>query len=66
MEKERNKIVLEGVYFHLIQALSLFAKLDLSGLGPLEEKEWNDRIENCKNALKFTKDLAKKLSALLE
>ncbi len=66
MDKEKNKIVPERVYFHLLQALSLFAKLDLSGFGPLEEKEWNDRIENCKNALTFTKDLAKKLSALLE
>ena len=66
MDKERNKLVSEGVYFHLIQALSLLAQLDLSGLGPLEEKEWNDRVANCRNALEFTKDLAKKLSALFE
>jgi hypothetical protein len=64
-EKEGNKMVLEKVIFHLLQAARLCSQLDLSRLGALEQREWEDRIKICKNALEFTKDSVEKLSILI-
>jgi hypothetical protein len=65
MDKETNRIVLEQISFHLLEAMRLCNQLNLSELGSLKQKEWNDRINLCKNALEFTKDSAEKLSKLL-
>ncbi len=65
MGKEINRMIMEKISFHLLEALQLCSHLDLSGLGPLEQKEWTEKIKLCKNALDFTKDTAEKLSALL-
>jgi hypothetical protein len=59
---KRNKVIMEQIFFHLLETLRLCNQLDLSGLGPLEQKEWDDRIKLCKNALEFTKDSVEKLT----
>ena len=64
-DKERNRMVMEQVFFHLLETLRLCSQLNLSGLGPLEQKEWNDRMKLCKNALEFTKNSVEKLSKLI-
>ncbi len=64
-DKEKNRIVLEGISFHLITALRFCSQLDLSGLSSLEQGEWNERIKICKNALEFTKESVEKLSKIL-
>jgi nucleoid DNA-binding protein len=65
INKEENKMIMEKIFFHLLETLQLCSKLDLSGLGPLEQKEWNDRIQLCKNALEFTKNSVEKLSKFI-
>ena len=66
MDKEINRIVLRKISFHLLDAMQLCSQLDLSGIGSFEQKEWNNRIKLCKNALEFTKDSAERLSKLFE
>ena len=66
IEKERNRIALERISFHLNEAMRFCNQLDLSGLGLLEQSEWNDRMKVCKNAIEFTKDSVQKLSKILE
>lgn len=66
IDKERNIIALERISFHLDEAMRFCSRLDLSGLGPLEQTEWNDRMKVCKNAIEFTKESAAKLSKILE
>ena len=65
MDEEKNRIALERISFHLVEALRLCTQLDFSGLGSLEQREWNDRIKICKNALEFTQDSVKKLNKIL-
>ena len=38
IDKERNKIGLDRISFHLDQTMRFCNQLDLSGLGPLEQK----------------------------
>ncbi len=64
-DKERNRIVLEGISFHLIEALRLCSQLDLSEFSSFEQREWNEKIKFCKNALEFTKESVEKLSKVL-
>jgi hypothetical protein len=64
-DKERNRMIMEQVFFHLLETLRLCSELNLSGLGPLEQKEWNDKMKLCKNALEFTKSSVEKLSKLI-
>ena len=66
IDKERNRIALEQVSFHLNEAMRFCSRLDLSGLGPLEQTEWNDRMKNCKDAIAFTRESVQKLSEILE
>jgi hypothetical protein len=66
IDKERNRIALERIFFHLIEAIRFCNQLDLSGLGPLEQKEWDDRMKVCKNALDFTKESVQNLSKILK
>jgi hypothetical protein len=66
IEKERNRIALERIGFHLDEAMRFCSQLDLSGLGPLEQGEWDTRMKDCKNAIQFTKGSLKKLSQILE
>jgi hypothetical protein len=64
-DKERNRIALERICFHLDEAMWFCNQLDLSGLGPLEQREWDDRMKTCRNALEFSKDSLRKLSEIL-
>ncbi len=66
VDKERNRIALERVGFHLDEAMRFCNQLDLSGLGPLEQREWDTRMKDCKNAIEFTKESLNKLSKTLE
>jgi hypothetical protein len=66
IEKEGNRITLERISFHLLEAMRFCNQVDLSGLGPLEQKEWDDRMKICKNALESTKESAQRLSEILE
>jgi hypothetical protein len=66
VDKERNRITLERISFHLDEAMRFCNQLDLSGLGPLEQTEWDSRMKTCKNAIEFTKDSLEKLNKILE
>jgi hypothetical protein len=66
VDKERNRIALERISFHLDEAMRFCKQLDLSGLGPLEQTEWDSRMKTCKNAIEFTKESLKQLNNILE
>jgi hypothetical protein len=66
VDKERNRIALERISFHLDEAMGFCNQLDLSGLGPLEQTEWDSRMKTCKNAIAFTKESLKQLNKILE
>ena len=66
IDKERNRNSLERIIFHLDQAMRFCNQLDLSGLAPQEQSEWNDRMKICKDAIGFTKDSVQGLTKLLE
>ena len=66
IDKERNRNSLERITFHLDQAKRFCKQLDLSGLDPLEQSEWDNRMKTCKNAIEFTKESLQKLSKILE
>jgi len=66
VDKERNRIALERISFHLDEAMRFCSQLDLSGLGPLEQTEWDGRMKTCKNAIEFTKESLDKLNKILE
>ena len=66
IEKERNRGSLERITFHLDQAMRFCNQLDLSGLGPPEQSEWDKRMKICKNAIESSKESVQKLSKILE
>jgi hypothetical protein len=66
IDKERNRIALERISFHLDEAMRFCNQLDLSGLGPLQQKEWDSRMKTCKDAIEFTKESLKQLNKILE
>ena len=66
IEKERNRRTLERITFHLDQAMRFCNQLDLPGLGPVQQSEWDNRMEICKHAIEFTKESVQKLSKILE
>jgi len=66
IDKERNRIALERISFHLDEAMRFCNQLNLSGLGPLEQNEWNDRMKTCKDAIEFTEESLHKLRKILE
>ncbi len=66
IDKERNSIALERISFHIEEAVQFCKQLDISRLGLLEQREWDIRMNTCKNALQFTKDSHQKLSKILE
>jgi hypothetical protein len=66
VDKERNRIALERIAFHLDEAMRFCNQLDLSGLGPLEQTEWDSRMKTCKNAIEFTKGSLQELNKILE
>ena len=66
IDKERNRNSLERISFHLDQAMRFCNQLDLSGLDPPEQSQWDNRMKICKNAIEFTKESVHKLSKILE
>jgi hypothetical protein len=66
IDKERNRNSLERITFHLDQAMRFCNQLDLSGLGPVEQSEWDNRMKICKNAIEFTLVSVQKLGKILE
>ncbi len=66
IDKERNRIALERISFHLDEAMRFCSLLDLSGLGPLEQSEWDNKMKICKDAIEFTRESVQKLSKILE
>jgi hypothetical protein len=66
IDRERNRMALERVTFHLDEVMRFCNQLDLSGLGPLEQREWDDRMKTCKDAITFTRESAQKLIQILE
>ena len=66
IERERNRIALERISFHLDEAMRFCNQLDLSGLGPLEQREWDSRMKTCKNAIELTKESVQKLIQILK
>jgi hypothetical protein len=66
IDKERNRIALERISFHLDEAMRFCNQLDLSGLGPLEKTQWDDRMKTCKNAIEFIKESLQKLRKIVE
>ncbi len=65
IDKERNRMALERISFHLDEAMRFCHQLDLSWLGPLEQKEWDDRMKMCKDAITFTRESVQKLIQVL-
>jgi hypothetical protein len=59
-------MALERIKFHLDEAMRFCNQLDLSGLGPLEQKEWDGRMKTCKDAIMFTRQSVEKLTQILE
>ena len=66
IDKERNRNSLERITFHLDQAMRFCNQLDLTGLGRVEQSEWDNRMKICKNAIEFTLISVQKLSKILE
>ena len=66
IEKERNRMALERIAFHLDEAMRFCHQIDLSGLGPLEQTEWDSRMKTCKDAIMFTRQSVQKLTEILE
>ena len=66
IDRERNRIALERISFHLGEAMRFRNQSDLSGLGPLEQEEWASRLKTCKNAVEFSKESVQKLGEILE
>jgi len=66
IDKERNRGSLERIIFHLDQAMRFCNQLDLSGLGPVEQGEWDNRMKTCKSAIEFTLISVQRLSKILE
>jgi hypothetical protein len=66
IEKERNRMALERISFHLDEAMRFCHQIDLSGLGPLEQTEWDSRMKTCKDAIMFTRQSVRKLTEILE
>jgi hypothetical protein len=66
IDKERNRIALERISFHLDEAMRFCNQVDLSGLGALEQRGWDSRMKTCKNAIEFTKESVQKLIQILE
>jgi len=64
--KERNRMALERISFYLNEAMRFCNQLNLSGLGPLEQNKWNDRMKTCKDTIEFTKESLHKLQKILE
>lgn len=65
IDKKRNRIALERISFHLDEAMRFCDLLALSELGPLEQKEWDDRMKTCKDAIHFTLKSVQALSEIL-
>jgi hypothetical protein len=65
VDKERNWIALERMAFHLDEAMRFCKQLDLSGLGPLEQKEWDTRMKSCRDSIEFTKESVQQLVKIL-
>ncbi len=65
MDKERNKMILGQISFHLNEAMALCSELDLSGLTPLEQINWDHTMKTCKDAIEFTKESVQRLSKFL-
>ena len=65
IDKERNKIVLEQIFFHLEAAMRLCNKLDLSALSSIDQGIWDTTMKICKDALHFTKESTQRLSKIL-
>ncbi len=66
IDKEKNRIALERMGFHLDEAMRFCNKLNLSGLGPLEQREWDTKMKNCKDAIAFCRESLKKLNQIFE
>jgi hypothetical protein len=66
IDKERNRVALERISFHLDEAMRFCKQLDLSGLGSLEQSEWDSRMKTCKDAIMFTRESVQKLTQILE
>ncbi len=65
IDQEGNRIAVERISFHLNEAMRFCNQLDLSGLGPLEQREWDNRMKSCKDAITFTKESVQKLTEIL-
>ena len=66
IDKERNRVALQRISFHLDEAMRFCHQLDLSGLSPLEQGEWDSRMRTCKDAILFTRQSVQKLTQILE
>ena len=56
-----NRMALEQILFHLEEATKFCNHLNLSGLSPLHQEEWQSRMNLCKNAIEFTKQSVRRL-----
>ena len=66
IDKERNRMTLERISFHLDEAMKFCNLLDLSHLSAFEQTEWNTKMRICKDAIEFTKRSFQELKKILE
>ncbi len=65
MDKEKNRIALEAISVRLSEVIRLYSQLDLYEISFIEQRDWEGRMETCKNALEFVKDSIEKLGELI-
>ncbi len=65
VEKQRNLATLERITFHLNEVTRFWSQLDLSGIGHLEQREWDTRMKACKDAIEYITISVQKLTDIL-
>ncbi len=66
IERERNRNSLERITFHLDHAARFCNQLDLWGLVPPKQREWDKRVTICKDTIELSKESVQKLGKILE
>jgi len=66
IKKEKNRVALERISFHLNEAMRFCNQLNLSGLAALEQAIWNNRTKTCKDGIVSARESVQRLSRFLE
>jgi hypothetical protein len=64
-DKRKNLVTLEQIMSHLDEVTRFWDQLHLSGIGQLDQSEWDTRIKACKDAIEYNKKSAQRLIEIL-